>query len=199
MARILLAPSAVRERIGATGNPDEVTRALLAALGRGTVYAQADLTIETDHSKTPPAETRARNKGVNREYWPRLATDEDRMAEVWATGTTVLDDPTRSVELCDIGFDEAHVQPIIEKWGIARTKKTFAHTGRPTAEWWSDVVVEMVDLFYNDGVPDGEQHQGAETIIRKIQERMVTAGHKEPSARSIRETVRKTLVRVRGN
>lgn len=199
MARTFIAPSLVRQRIGSMANSSQIEAALFQGLANGVIYSQADLTIETNRQVEPPKENRPRNKKIDRAHWTRIVSDEVATEGVWSAGSATLEDPALRIELYDIAFDEAHVTALIEKWGVAATKLSVTRTGRPTKDWWSSLAVEMVDLFHREGVPAGEAHEGAETVIRKLQDRLSAAGHDAPSARSIRDTVHNALVRVRGN
>jgi len=180
-------------------NAPHIEAALFKGLANGTVYSQADLTIEIDDRERPAKENRPRNKGIDRLHWARLVDDDAAITEIWATGYASLEAPPLQIQFCGIVFDEAHVSGLIDTMGIAPSKKTFSHTGRPSKDWWSDLAVELADLFYRDGLPPGEGHAGAETVISKLQSRLSLAGHEAPSARSIRDTVRKALIKVRGN
>ena len=199
MARNLVSPSKIRERIGAVGNPQDVTQAILAALARGTIYAQADLTVEIDRSQSPPAEKQARGKKVDKAHWNRIAADEDMTAAIWSRGSATLEDPRLRVELHDISFDDDQLQPIFDNWAVAKVKKTFATTGRVTAEWWSDFAVELTAHFYSKGIPEGIGSEGSESVVHQILDRLSKVGHAQVSPRSIRETVQKALIRVREN
>lgn len=200
MAKTTIAPSVVRQRISLTANKSQVEAALFQGLANGTVSSQAGFSIEIDKTMQPPKENKPRNKGIDRLHWSRIVTDEDAIDKIWSLGAAVIDDPQERIELFDIVFNEAHVAALIERWGVAPTKQTFATTGRQTKAWWSDLAVEMVDLFHREGIPAGVGTDGTETIIQKLQARLSAAGYaEEPSARTIRETVQNALIKVRGN
>lgn len=197
MARNLIAPSKVWELIEGTNNPQTVERALLDALARKNVYAQADHTTKVYKAPKSAAPTKIKGKRISEAYWLLIAKNPDLINKVWEIGQVTLNNHLQSEELHDISFDAEEVASVINKWGRVPEKKSLATTGRPTAEWWSDFTVEMVHVF-ND--TPGVLNKSPDAILRMVLELMSEAGYDSiPDPRSIRKTVIKTLNRVREN
>lgn len=197
MARNLIAPSKVWELIEGTNNPQTVERALLDALARKNVYAQADHTTKVYKAPKSAAPTKIKGKQISEAHWLSIAKNPALNKKVREIGQVTLNDHLQSVELHDISFDAEEVAIVVNKWGRFPTKKSVAATGRPTAEWWSDFTVEMVHVFTDT---PGVNNQTANAILKAVLELMSKAGYASiPDQRSIQKTVVKALTRVREN
>ena len=140
---------------------------------------------------------KVRGKRIAESHWTAIADDPALIENVWETGQVTLIERLKTIELHDISFDAEEVTDVIEHWATAPTKKSLVTTGRPTAEWWSDFTVELVDIFYTTSIGPNIT---TNALLDRVLERMTKAGHsKIPDTRSIRETVEKVLKRSREN
>lgn len=75
---------------------------------------------------------------------------------------------------------------------------TRAHRGgRPRSDAWGDWIVELVALVHEEGLPEGSGTEGQDTIIARIDSRLIERGVEGPSRSTVQPVVRAVLQRLR--
>ena len=69
--------------------------------------------------------------------------------------------------------------------------------GRPKSEKWTDWIAELVNYFYEEGVPDGSGADGQDALIGAIEERLAARDLEGPSRSTVQPAVRAALLRLR--
>ncbi|MFC4254412.1 hypothetical protein GRI97_03170 [Altererythrobacter xixiisoli] len=69
--------------------------------------------------------------------------------------------------------------------------------GRPPASWWPDFAEELAIYIHENGIPDGEGHDGQSTIIDAVFARMNVNNKTEPGRGTVQPVVNAILRRLR--
>jgi hypothetical protein len=69
--------------------------------------------------------------------------------------------------------------------------------GRPAANWWPDFAEELAVYIHENGIPDGQGHDGQSTLIDAVFARMVEHGKPEPGRGTVQAVVNAVLRRIR--
>ncbi|MEZ5709068.1 MAG: hypothetical protein R3E02_06765 [Blastomonas sp.] len=69
--------------------------------------------------------------------------------------------------------------------------------GRPAANWWPDFAEELAVYIHEEGIPEGQQHEGQSALIDAIFARMAEQGKAEPGRGTVQPVVNAVLRRIR--
>ena len=69
--------------------------------------------------------------------------------------------------------------------------------GRPAANWWPDFAEELAVYIHDNGIPEGQGHDGQSTIIDSVFARMTEQGKPEPGRGTVQAVVNAVLRRIR--
>lgn len=90
-----------------------------------------------------------------------------------------------------------HLPPDINsKTGPVQTAGTRGG-GRTAANWWPDFAEELAVYIHENGLPDGQGHDGQSALIDAVFARMVERGKPEPGRGTVQPVVNAVLRRIR--
>lgn len=69
--------------------------------------------------------------------------------------------------------------------------------GRPAANWWPDFAEELTVYIHENGIPEGQGHDGQSALIDAVFARMVEQGKPEPGRGTVQAVVNAVLRRIR--
>ncbi len=69
--------------------------------------------------------------------------------------------------------------------------------GRPAANWWPDFTEELAVYIHENGIPDGQGHDGQSSLIDAVSARLVERGKTEPGRGTVQPVVNAVLRRIR--
>lgn len=71
------------------------------------------------------------------------------------------------------------------------------HGGRPAANWWPDFAEELAVYIHENGIPEGQGHDGQSTLIDAVFARMAEQGKPEPGRGTVQTVMNAVLRRIR--
>jgi hypothetical protein len=77
------------------------------------------------------------------------------------------------------------------------TQPLGARGGRPPAKWWPDFAEELALFVHENGVPEGQGHDGQSAMIDAIFARLAKRGKSEPGRGTIQPVINAVLRRIR--
>lgn len=69
--------------------------------------------------------------------------------------------------------------------------------GRPAANWWPDFAEELAVYVHDNGIPEGQGHDGQSMLIDAVFARLVEQGKPEPGRGTVQAVVNAVLRRIR--
>lgn len=69
--------------------------------------------------------------------------------------------------------------------------------GRPAANWWPDFAEELAVYVYENGIPEGQGHDGQSALIDAVFGRMAERGKGEPGRGTVQTVINAVLRRIR--
>lgn len=69
--------------------------------------------------------------------------------------------------------------------------------GRPAANWWPDFAEELAVYIHDNGIPDGQGHDGQSALIDAVFARMSQQGKPEPGRGTVQPVLNAVLRRIR--
>lgn len=69
--------------------------------------------------------------------------------------------------------------------------------GRPLAKWWPDFAEELAVYIHENGLPDGQGHDGQSDVIDAIFRKLSERGKPEPGRATVQPVVNAVLSRIR--
>jgi hypothetical protein len=105
--------------------------------------------------------------------------------------------PSCDGHVIGLEVDANHLPPDINsKTGPAQSAGTRSG-GRPAANWWPDFAEELAVYIHENGIPDGQGHDGQSSLIDAVFARMVERGKPEPGRGTVQAVMNAVLRRIR--